>query len=116
MGAVLGTESMIIVGQKRIIDSVSPKTSFAVVFEDDTEMGYFYGFDTAQDTNTVLDAMQIYNAQEVTDRHLPSKLTIVWSADGLKAALLINDYPHAVFDFESKRGYCRMDSPPPNKE
>jgi hypothetical protein len=116
MGAILGTESTIFAGQKRIIDSVSPKASFAVVFEDDTETGYFYGLDTARATNTVLDAMPIYNVQKITDRHVPSKLTIVWSADGLKAALLINDYPHAVFDFEARRGYCRMNSPPPNED
>lgn len=115
MGAILGTESTIIVGQKRIVDSVSPKTSFAVVFEDDTEAGYFYGLDTAQETNVVLDAMQIYSVQNVIDRHLPSKLTIVWSADGLKAALMINDHPHAVFDFEARRGYCRTNFSPPDK-
>jgi hypothetical protein len=40
----------------------------------------------------------------------------VWSEDGAKCALLINDYPHAAFDFAAKRGYCRTNFPNfPNK-
>jgi len=38
---------------------------------------------------------------------------LVWSQDGLKAALLVNRYPHAVFDFAARRGYCRTGFPPP---
>jgi hypothetical protein len=37
--------------------------------------------------------------------------TILWSADGMKCVLLINDYPHAVFDFAARRGYCRTNFP-----
>jgi hypothetical protein len=37
---------------------------------------------------------------------------LVWSSDGLKAALLVNNYPHAIFDFEVRRGYCRTGFPP----
>ncbi len=36
---------------------------------------------------------------------------ILWSGDGIKCALLINAYPHAAFDFEAKRGYCRTNFP-----
>jgi hypothetical protein len=52
----------------------------------------------------------------VTDRHLPSKVELVWSEDDKKAALLINRYPHAIFDFEAKRGYCRTGFPEPSKD
>jgi hypothetical protein len=45
----------------------------------------------------------------VVDRQLHSVVEILWSEDGLKSALLINDYPHAVFDFAAKRGYSRND-------
>lgn len=41
-------------------------------------------------------------------------MQLAWSADGLKAAVLINGWPHAVFDFEGRRGYCRTGFPPPN--
>ncbi|EPH1778289.1 DUF2251 domain-containing protein, partial [Citrobacter freundii] len=32
--------------------------------------------------------------------------------DSKKCVLLINGYPHGVFDFESKNGYCRSGFPP----
>jgi len=44
----------------------------------------------------------------------PSQAQIVWSEDGLKAALLINRYPHAVFDFAGRRGYRRSGFPAPD--
>ena len=96
-----------------MIDGPSPYTQFAVVFEDDGETGYFYGLDTTRADNPILDALHIYNVNNVTDKDIPSNLEIVWSTDGLKSALVINLYPHAVFNFESKRGYCRTGFPPP---
>jgi Uncharacterized protein conserved in bacteria (DUF2251) len=36
----------------------------------------------------------------------------VWSADCLKALLLVNGYAHAAFDFQAQRGYCRTGFPP----
>jgi hypothetical protein len=85
------------------------------VFEDDGETGYFYGLDTTKKDSPILDALQIYNVKNITDRNIPSTVQIVWSADGLKSALLINKYPHAIFDFQVKRGYCRTGFPPPAK-
>ncbi|HET8637775.1 MAG TPA: DUF2251 domain-containing protein, partial [Acidobacteriaceae bacterium] len=49
----------------------------------------------------------------VTDKHLPSEIKIGWSVDSQKVVLLINGYPHAVFDFSAKHGYCRTGFPPP---
>lgn len=105
---------MINVGEETVIEDESPKTCFAVVFEDDGETGYFYGLDRSLD-DPILDALHIYNSDAVTDKNIPSKVQILWSQDGLKAALIINQYPHAVFDFEGKRGYCRSNFPPPNE-
>ncbi len=59
----------------------------------------------------ILDAVHIYNVKNIVDRDKPSILCIVWSEDGNKCALLINDYPHAAFDFVAKRGYCRTNFP-----
>ena len=59
----------------------------------------------------ILDAVQIYNVENVVDRDRPSQVGIVWSSDGARCALLINNYPHAVFDFCAKRGYCRTNFP-----
>jgi len=58
--------------------------------------------------------LHIYNVRSVADKNLRSQAQIVWSEDGLKAALLIDRYPHAVFDFAARRGYCRSGFPPPD--
>ncbi|MEP7277951.1 MAG: DUF2251 domain-containing protein [Bacteroidota bacterium] len=41
-------------------------------------------------------------------------INIIWSADWLRCALVINNYCHAVFDFAAQGGYCRNEFPPPN--
>ena len=102
------------VGTEFVLDSRSPHSDFAVVFEDDGRTGYFYGLNMSASGNLIIDAMQIHNVDNVSDRHIPLEVSIVWSADGLKALLLINNYAHAVFDFDAKRGYCRTNFPSPN--
>jgi len=62
--------------------------------------------------NPILDALHMYGAEDVTDAHLPSTVQVVWSGDGMKSLMLINNYPHAVFNFEDKRGYCKFNFPP----
>ena len=94
--------------------SDSPSSSFSAVFEDDGQTGYFYAYDRSRTEDPILDAMQIYSASDISDREIPSTAAIVWSADGLKAALTINKYAHGVLDFAAKRGYCRTGFPPPN--
>jgi hypothetical protein len=110
-----GAEQTIKVGSKGVVESKSPSSNFAVVFEDDGDTGYLYGLDYTRKDQPILDAMSIYDVKNVADREKPSKFTIVWSSDGLKAALFVNGYPHAVFDFVAKHGYCRRNFPPPDK-
>jgi hypothetical protein len=112
MPVKLVAEQEIKVGEALVLEGPSPKEPFAAVFEDDGDSGYFYALDTTRAENPIMDALHIYEVEGVSDRHLPSKVRIVWSLDDRKAALLINDYPHAVFDFAAKRGYCRSDFPP----
>ena len=111
--AVITVEQEISVGKPVVVDGLSPVTRFAVVFEDDGDTGYFYGLDTTRKDNRILDALHIYDVKGVTDGDVPSVVQIMWSTDGLKSALLINKYPHAIFDFEAKRAYCRTAFPPP---
>lgn len=111
MKGVIENEGVLNVGQAIVLESNSFVNSFATFFEDDGDTGYFYAADT-QLESPVLDALHIYNVMNVTDGNVASKVQIGWSNDGLKAALIINDYVHAVFDFESKRGYCRTGFPP----
>lgn len=116
MPAKLVAEQEIQVGNPSVIEGASPTPPFVVVFEDDGETGYFYALDMSRKENPILDALHIYNVASVTDRHLSSKVQIVWSVDDKKAALFINRHPHAVFDFAAQRGYCRTGFPPPAKD
>jgi hypothetical protein len=99
------------------LDGPSPKIDhYHVVFEDDGNTGYLYAYDLRNEKQPILDALHIYNVQNIEDREKPSLFQIFWSSDGLKAALFINHYPHAVFDLESQRGYCRTNFPPTNPQ
>ena len=102
-------------GSETFFDSASPAGRWAVVFEDDTDTGYFYALDRESADSLIQEALHIYNVRNVTDRHKESVATVTWSADGQKACLQINGYAHAVFDFDAKRGYCRTNFPPPGK-
>ena len=95
------------VGRPLVVDADSPTSRYAVVFEDDGLSGLFYAVDTdIEDANPVQDALLVYVAADVTDAALESTLEIGWSDDGRKALLLINDQPHAAFDFERRQGWC----------
>jgi len=101
-------------GDKTWVASVSRQMpQHAVVFEDDGDTGYFYACRAPVESGQICDAVHIYDVANVTDRHKQSELKIGWSPPGTHVLLMINDYPHAVFDFENKRGCCRDDFPPP---
>lgn len=113
MPANIVARETLTVGTPLVVDADSPDGRFAVVFEDDGETGYFYAVDTdVEDGSPVQDALQVYEVAQVTDSDLPSQLEIGWSDDGAKAVLLLNDHPHAVFDFDRRQGWCRLDYPP----
>jgi len=106
------TACILHVGRKEMFQADSPAGRFSVFFEDDGETGHFYALDQQRGPeNPIVDAVHIYNVGNVQDADRPSELSIVWSVDGEKCALLINDYPHAAFDFAAKRGYCRTNFP-----
>src|SRR5262245_48333557 len=105
-------EETIKIGQPITVEGPSPSTQFGVVFEDDGETGYLYGLDFSRQGQPIVDALHIYNVKQVTDQTQASVVQIVWSQDGLKAGLVINKYPHAIFDFAARRGYCRTGFPP----
>src|SRR5579862_7849556 len=104
-------EETLTVGAPTIIPSDSPNGRHAAFFEDDGETAYFYALDPSRVRDRILDGLHIYNVASVVDRHRPSRVSIAWSIDGSKCALLINNYPHAVFDFSARRGYCRTNFP-----
>ena len=99
------------VGNAMVVHGESPSANLAAVFEDDGQTGYFYALDLSFGSQPIVDAAHIYNVQQVEDRDVPSTIKVGWSANGKSAVLLINDYPHAVFDFQAKLGYCRSGFP-----
>jgi len=107
-------EGALQVGIATTLEGRSPLRQLSTVFEDDGQTGYFYALDLEKEGNPIVDAMQIYNVSSVIDKDRPSRVQIFWSSDGLKSALLINGYAHALFDFECRRGYCRTNFPTPN--
>jgi hypothetical protein len=114
--STLEDASEIFAGVERTIRSDSPSREYCVLFEDDGETGYFYGARRGRFTSklTILDALHIYNVEAVRDRARPHRLSVRWSANGLHAALLINGFPHAAFDFEARAACCMNDFPPPS--
>jgi hypothetical protein len=105
----------ITIGHPVTLECPSPKTSFAVIFEDDGETGYLYGLDLENKKQPVLDSLHIYNVQDILDPNVSVKLEIRWSEDGLKSGLAINGFVHAVFDFDARKAYCRNNYPPPDR-
>lgn len=99
------------VGKEEFFAADDPTGRFGVFFEDDGKTGYFYAWEFGRTPNPIVDALHIYNVSRVVNAERPSELSIVWSSDGSKCALLINGYPHAALDFVAKRGYCRTNFP-----
>jgi hypothetical protein len=109
----IGLKEEIRIGDEVVLSSNSSTSKYGVVFEDEGTVGYLYAVEFRGAENSIVDAMHIYNVSAVVDRDKPSTLQILWSDDGSKAALLINNYPHAVFDFINHQGSCRTNFPSP---
>ncbi len=104
-------EHKVTIGSHISIRSISPSEEFAVIFEDDGASAHFYALNTNRNDRRILDIVNIYTVEHVSDIKSPCSVRIRWSEDALKVILLIDDYPHAVFDFQQKRGYCRTNYP-----
>lgn len=105
-----------LVGKPTVVESEASEKRFAAVFEDDGDTAYFYAVDASAQGQQIQDAVHIYDVAQVTDRGKPSIVTIGWSKNGRAAVLLINEYPHAVFDFDAKQAYCRSAFPLPRSD
>ena len=87
-----------------------------VMFEDDGETGYFYAMDLHQTEQPIVDSLFVYNVSDIEQNSLKElrRLEICWSEEGYQAFLLINGYPHAVFDFQQLVGYNHTKFPQPD--
>ena len=85
-----------------------------VMFEDDGETGYFYALDMRQNAQPIVDMLHVYNVDSTSNHHEARKLEICWDESGYLALLLLNGYPHAVFDFARLVGYNSNKYPQPD--
>ena len=89
------------VGTPEVLESFFEHIPYGVVFEDDGDTGYFYA--ASQDG--------ILDVEDVSDKHIPNHVLILWDDACTIAALCINGYIHAVYDFVEQAGYCRNGFP-----
>ena len=117
MKGYLLKEQSFTAGEDTFIDSASSENNYAVVFEDDTEAGYFYALQLNKPTGEqqILDALHIYEVDAIEPTKRPGQIKIIWSTDWLRCGLIVNNYCQAVFDFANHGGYCRNGFPPPNE-
>ena len=106
----LGAEVKFTVGTETFLDSTAAKGGVGVVFEDDGHTGYLYAVAPGAEI-TILDALHIYNVDDVADRQLPVTAQLFWTVGETAAALIINGYCHALVDFQRPAGYCRTAFP-----
>jgi len=104
-------DSLTFVPGRAFLSSDSPVVPWTVVFEDEGAAGYFYACDRSFTTleESILDATLIYHVPPGSNAERLA--AVQWSRDGLKAVLYLDGVPQALFDFEARRGYCRMNFP-----
>lgn len=88
------------IGEKAQLQALFEIADYGAVFEDDGDTGYFY----LLDEDGVIDALHIYNADEIADRDIPANIVILANESCTIFALAINDVIFAIFDTEKKFG------------
>ena len=91
----------------------STAVPWTVVFEDEGVAGYFYACDRSQEKHehSIFDAMLIYNVGALTNAADPRMATVEWSRDGQQAALYLDGTAQALYNFQTRTGFCRTDFP-----
>lgn len=116
MPSVLVAEIDIETGNPCSVEGGPPDSQFSVAFEDDGRSGYFYALDLSlsdPELSKVVDALCVYEVSMSLPPFTPLKIQLVWSVDGLKAAVIINGTPQAAFDFSQRCAYSETGFPPP---
>jgi hypothetical protein len=98
---------------RAFLSSNSPTVPWTVVFEDEGVAGYFYACDRSQETqeNSILDAMLIYNVGALQAVETERLAAVQWSRDGFRAVLYLDGTAQALFDFQQRAGFCRLNFP-----
>ncbi|MBC6991335.1 DUF2251 domain-containing protein [Hymenobacter sp. BT491] len=109
----LAAEEQFLVGAKEVFISSFPgNRDLGVIFEDDGTTGYFYAVNQGGESMIVVDALHIYNVDDVADKEIAVTGQIFWDEEESAAAMIINGYCHALFDFKRQAGFCRNAYPP----
>ena len=100
MKGYLLKEQSIRIGEEVFVETNAAENNFCVMFEDDTETGYFYAGqkDAATGQLQILDMVHIYDVASIDEKEKQATVCMIWSTDWLRCGLIINNYCHAVFD------------------
>jgi hypothetical protein len=101
MNGYLMQELIIVLGKDVFVESFSLENKYGVVFESNDETGYFYAIeiDNATKAQRILDALHIFETDEISREKEQINIKIIWTKDWLKSALILDDECHAIFDF-----------------
>lgn len=86
------------IGEKTQLQALFEVAKYGAVFEDDGDTGYFY----LLDEDGIIDALHIYNADEIADRDIPANIVILADEPCTIFTLAINDVIFAIFDTNKK--------------
>ncbi len=114
MTILVTLQAQLIVGEEQVIKSLAPEGMLAAVLEDDGRTGYFYALDESLEGNPILDAVHIYNVEDISDAHIPSDVKIGWSEDSQKCVLLINGYSACSVRFRGEKWVLQKRIPTPD--
>jgi hypothetical protein len=98
-----------------LLSSPAAHGNFEIMFEDDGATGYIYAIRNRPGPE-LLDALHIYNVEDIADRQVPVTAQIIWNETEDAAGFIINGYCHALYDFRQQAGSCRTAFPPPRQE
>ena len=108
----LGAELKFQVGTPdTFLDSQAAQGSVGVIFQDDGTTAYLYAIRPGDELD-ILDALHIYDVEDIADRQIPVTAQLFWNADETAVVLLINGQSHALYDFQRQAGFCRNAFPP----
>ncbi len=113
-------QSLLFTPGSAFLSSNSTAVPWTVVFEDEGIAGYFYACDRSRETQeeSILDAMLLYNVSALENSaHAESNTprerlaAVEWSRDGQQAVLYLDGTAQALYDFQARCGYCRLNFP-----
>ena len=101
-------------GSGAFFSSESLRPPFGAVFEEEGGVAYLYACDLTESTSQILDAVLVYQVDTSAIAIRDSEARIMWTSDGLKAGLFLDERLEATIDFENRTASSRTNYPPPS--